>query len=48
MKGYRVLDVGNNKIFYSRDVLFHENFGPGSDVNNNDGNSDDGSQPFTI
>ena len=47
VKGYRVLDVENNKIFYSRDILFRENVRPGSEMNN-DGYKNDDSEPFTI
>ena len=28
VKGYKVLDLSNNKVFLSRDVVFHENYFP--------------------
>ena len=28
VKGYKVLDLSNNKVFLSRDVVFHENSFP--------------------
>ena len=32
VKGYKVLDLSNNKVFLSRDVVFHENSFPFASV----------------